>query len=266
MATTDTAFAGSIPAIYDRHLGPFLFQPYADEVARRAAGLSPARILETAAGTGIVTEAVAKACPDTEIVATDLNQAMLDVAADRIRSGQVSFLAADAQELPFGDGEFDLVICQFGVMFFPDKVKANREARRVLRDGGRYLLVIWDRLERNPAGEAVHKAMATAFPDDPPGFLARTPWGYGDPAAIDHDLLAAGFTDIEFETVALDSAPGTTPDDAAIGLTQGSPLRAEIEQRGEGALARATDAAREALNASGGFDSRLSAHIVTAIR
>ena len=269
MASTDVAFAGSIPAIYDRHLAPFLFEPFAAEVARRAAALSPRQILETAAGTGLATAAIARACPNAEIVATDVNQAMLDVAAQRIASERVSFLQADAQDLPFDDGLFDLVVCQFGVMFYPDRVKGNAEARRVLREGGRYLLVVWDRIENNPAAQLINASMRDAFPDDPPRFLERTPWGYADPAAIEHDLIAAGFTDIEFETVATSSSHGTTIDDAAVGLTQGSPLRAEIEQRGDGALDRATEFARHALrplDGPGGFDSRLSAHFITAIR
>lgn len=265
MTGSDTGFAGSIPALYDRHLGPFLFRPYAAEVARRAAELGPKRILETAAGTGIVTAAIANACPDAEIVAIDLNQAMLDVAARSIDTGRTSFRAADAQDLPFGDGEFDLVVCQFGVMFFPDKVKANREARRVLREGGRYLLVIWDELAKNPASQMVHDSVAAGFSENPPGFLARTPFGYADPARIEHDLLEAGFTDIEFETVGLQSEAGTRAEDAAIGLVQGSPLRAELEAHGPDAVDRATSAALQALNQEG-FDTSLSAHIITAIR
>jgi ubiquinone/menaquinone biosynthesis C-methylase UbiE len=269
MVTSDTAFAGSIPAIYDRHLGPFLFHPYADEVARRVARSRPARILETAAGTGILTAAVTQICPDAEIVATDLNQAMLDVAAQRVRSNKVRFQTSDAQELRFADGEFDFVVCQFGVMFFPDKVQANREARRVLREGGRYLLIIWDKLSANPASQLIHDAVTAAFPDNPPAFMARAPFGYADPAQIEHDLLAAGFDDIEFETVALRSAAETTAGDAVVGMVHGSPLRAEVEQRGPDALDRATEAALEALqdlNGPNGFDSSLSAHIVTAIR
>ena len=267
MSATDAAFAGSIPAIYDRHLGPWLFDDYARDVAGRVRQIAPRRILETAAGTGIVTEQLANALPDAEIVATDLNQAMLDVAAERIRSDKVSFLAADAQSLPLPDGGFDLVVCQFGVMFFPDRVKANAEARRVLRDGGRYMAVIWDRLDRNPASRIAHDAVAALFPDNPPRFLERTPFGYADPAAIEHDLLAAGFNDIEFETVALKSRD-SSPRDAAIGLCQGSPLRSEIEERSPDALERATEAAAkalEALNRGGRFDSNLSAHIVTAM-
>src|SRR5690349_6144002 len=131
MSSTDTAFAGSIPGLYDRCLGPLLFQPYAEEIARRAAALQPRRVLETAAGTGIVTGALHQALPDAQIVATDLNQAMLDVAAERIRSDRVQFRAADALDLPLGDNEFDLVVCQFGVMFYPDRVRGNAEARRV---------------------------------------------------------------------------------------------------------------------------------------
>ena len=268
MASTDTAFAGSIPALYDRNLGPLLFQPYADEVARRVARWKPGRILETAAGTGIVTEALHRAMPDAEIVATDLNQAMLDVAAARIASDKIAFVAADAQQLPFeGDG-FDLVVCQFGIMFMPDKVRANAEARRVLRDGGRYMLVIWDRLDHNPASQLIHDAVAALYPSDAPNFLARTPFGYADPARIEHDLLEAGFTDITFETVPLKSHR-SSPREAAVGMVQGSPLKADIEQRDPEGISAATDAAAHALEVlvkGEVFDSDLSAHIVTAIK
>lgn len=268
MASTDTAFAGSIPALYDRNLGPFLFQPYADEVARRVARLKPSRILETAAGTGIVTEALHSVLPDAEIVATDLNQAMLDVASARISSDRVVFVAANAQDLPFDADGFDLVVCQFGIMFFPDKVRGNAEARRVLRDGGHYVLVIWDRLDRNPASQLIHEAVAGLHPADPPNFLARTPFGYADPAVIEHDLISAGFTNIIFETVRLKSHR-SSPREAAVGLVQGSPLKADIEQRDPDGIPAATDAAAHALEAlvrGEVFDSDLSAHIVTAIK
>jgi ubiquinone/menaquinone biosynthesis C-methylase UbiE len=269
MTSTDAAFAGSIPGLYDRHLGPFLFEPYAAEIAERAAELKPHWIVETAAGTGILTSALAQAIPSAHIVATDLNDAMLDVARARITSENVRFELADAQDLPFEDGSFDLVACQFGVMFYPDRVRGNAEARRVLRDGGRYISVIWDRLDNNPAARIIHETITGLYPEDPPGFLARTPFGYGDPAAIEHDLLEAGFTDIEFETVKLDSLPRTTARDAAAGLVLGSPLRAEIEQRGASGLQRAVEAAQQALqqlNAGGSFQSKLSAHVVTAVK
>ena len=268
MSATDTVFAGSIPALYDRYMVPLLFKPYAEEVARRAQAIMPGHVLETAAGTGIVTEALHQALADAEIIATDLNQAMLDVAAERIRSDKVSFEPADAQDLRFADASFDLVVCQFGIMFVPDKVKANAEARRVLRPGGRYLLVIWNSVDRNLATKVAGAAVAELFPDDPTAFYERIPFRYHDIALIEHDLLAAGFTDIEFETVELRSRAASARD-AAIGLTQGTPMRSEIEQRGSDALDRATEAAAEALRqfeTADGFDAPMSAHLVTAIK
>jgi ubiquinone/menaquinone biosynthesis C-methylase UbiE len=268
MSATDIAFVGSIPALYDRYLGPLLFEPYAGIVAERAKALRPRRILETAAGTGIVTAALHAALPDAEIVATDLNQAMLDVAAEHIRSDKVSFQAADAQLLPFADSAFDLVVCQFGIMFYPDRVGANREARRVLCDGGRYLLAVWEPIERSPLVATVRDVLGELYPDNPAAFLERGPHGYGDPAQIEHDLLAAGFTDIELETVELRS----TADSArltAFALCQGSPLRLEIEQRGVPSLEEATDAVAKALErfeGPDGVDAPMSAHILTAIK
>lgn len=263
MTSTDTAFSGSIPAIYDRCLGPFLFEPFALDLAARAAALAPRRILETAAGTGIVTEALVAALPDAAIVATDLNQAMLDVAARRVISPRVSFRAADAQALPFGDREFDLVLCQFGVMFFPDRVLAYREARRVLRPGGRFLFNAWDRLEENPGSKAVADSLASLFLDDPPGFLGRTPFGYHDKARIENDLTAAGFGDIAIETVRK-RGPVHAARDAAAGLCKGSPLRAEIEARAPERLDEAAEAAAQAVAALGAEAGRLSAHVVSA--
>src|SRR5687767_1020758 len=151
MQASDTVFAGSIPELYDRCLGPFLFEPYAADLAERAAALRPRRVLETAAGTGIVTAALRRALPDAEIVATDLNPDMLRVAEAKAGSSDIVFAPADAQALPFPDGGFDLVVCQFGAMFFPDRVAAYREARRMLAPGGAFLFNVWDRLEANSA-------------------------------------------------------------------------------------------------------------------
>ena len=267
MAGNDISFAGSIPQLYDQYLGPLLFRPYADELARRAAELQPKRILETAAGTGIVTAALHRACPDAEIIATDLNQGMLDVASARLPSDRLVFAAADAQDLPFGDDGFDLVVCQFGIMFMPDKVRANAEAKRVLRPNGRYMLAIWDRLDNNPATHASASAVAELYPEGASDFLKRAPFSYADPARIEHDLLEAGFNDIEFETVALRSRLPSARH-AALGLCQGTPMRLDIEARGEDALERATHAAEQALKrfeGADGLDAPMAAHIVTAI-
>jgi len=268
MASVDTKFAGSIPGLYDRYLGPLLFEPYAEEVARRASALQPHRILEVAAGTGIVTQALARALPNAEVIATDLNQAMLDVAAQKLVSDNVVFRVADAQELPFDDDEVDLVVSQFGVMFYPDKVKGNAEARRVLRDGGRYMAIIWDRLDRNLASQIVSDAVASLYPDNPPSFLARTPFGYADPRWIEQDLRAAGFEDVAIDTVTLDSKPVSAAD-AARGLVAGCPLASEVQERDPNGLEAAVEAATEALmelERDGRLDSRLSAHVATAIK
>jgi ubiquinone/menaquinone biosynthesis C-methylase UbiE len=265
MSASDAAFAGSIPGLYDQHLGPLLFEPFAREIAQRARDFETGWILETAAGTGIVTAALAEALPHAHIVATDLNPAMLDVAGARIASPNVRFEPADALDLPFEDASFDLAVCQFGVMFYPDRVRGNAEARRVLRDGGRYLVVVWDRIDRNPAAQAVHDAVARLYPDDPPQFLARTPYGYGDPAQIERDLRDAGFTDIRIDSVELRSSTSARPRDAARGFVLGSPLRSEIEQRDPGGIYRTADAVEEQLQSIGDFDL-LRAHIAIATR
>lgn len=264
MVATDTAFAGSIPEYYHRCLGPFLFEPYAEDLAARARALRPRRILETAAGTGIVTAALARALPEAQIVATDLNPDMLRVAEAKVASPGVEFAPADAQSLPYPDAGFDLVVCQFGAMFFPDRVAAYREARRVLKPGGAFLFNVWDRLEANPASQAVAEAVAALFPDDPPGFIGRVPFGYHDRARIEADLRSAGFATIAAETVAKRSRGSAR--DLAPGLCQGSPLRAEIEARAPERLDEATEAALAALVRRCGdpVDAAMSAHVFTA--
>jgi SAM-dependent methyltransferase len=261
MTGGDSLFAGSIPALYDHCLGPLLFAPYARDIAARAAALRPARILETAAGTGIVTEALASALPEAEIVATDLNQAMLDVAAKRGLPARIEFRAADAQALPFPEASFDLVVSQFGVMFFPDRVTAYREALRVLRPGGRFLFNVWDRVELNPVTEMLGGAVAALFPGNPPAFYRRVPFGYHDVARIETDLCLAGYQEIAIETVALTSRVDARA--AARGLCQGSPMRTEIEALG-GDLVAVEEAAAAALAPVDSLEMPMSAHVVTA--
>lgn len=268
MTGRDAVFAGSIPALYDRHLGPLLFEPYAIETARRVAEFRPARVLETAAGTGIVTQALIERLPPTAaLIATDLNQAMLDHAANRPALKRVELRQADALALPFADGAFDIVVCQFGIMFFSDRVAGYREARRVLAPGGRVVFAVWDSLEYNPLPRVVVEAATARYPDKPPRFLARTPHGHSDVGVIRRELAAAGFQSIAAETVTLASrAPSAVH--AATGLCQGTPMRGEIEAAEPAGLAATTDAAAAALRRAygiGAIEAPMQAIIVTAV-
>ena len=177
MVTTDKLFAGSIPEIYDRFLVPLIFESYARDLAERVAKVKPLDVLETAAGTGALTRAISSMLPaHARIVATDLNQPMLDhAAAKQPRDNRITWQQADALALPFEDQRFDVVACQFGVMFFPDKVQGYREARRVLKPGGHFLFNAWDRIAENEFVGVVTQVLAALFPQDPPDFVARTP-------------------------------------------------------------------------------------------
>ncbi len=186
MSEIDKVFAGSIPENYDRYMVPLIFESFAEDIAQRVARTSPSAVLETAAGSGVVTRALApRLSPNASYVVTDLNQPMLDYAAARqVADSRISWRKADAQALPFEDAAFDLVCCQFGVMFFPDRQSGYREAKRVLKPGGCFLFNVWDRIEENVFANDVTNALAEVFPSDPPRFLARTPHGYHDTALI----------------------------------------------------------------------------------
>lgn len=265
MAQSDKLFAGSIPELYDSYLVPLIFEPYAADLARRVMTENPRRLLETAAGSGVVTRAVAPLlASDARYVVSDLNQPMLDRAAKRQGAdARIAWRQADALALPFEDGSFDVLFCQFGAMFFPDRIAGYREARRVLKAGGRFLFSVWDRIEDNDFANIVTEAVGAMFPGDPPLFLARTPHGYHDVARIEADLRGAGFSDIRIETVAyIRAAPNARH--AAIAYCQGTPLRNEIDSRDAAALERATGTAAEALARTygdGEISGKIQAHI-----
>src|SRR5947209_4789935 len=198
MVATDKIFAGSIPELYDRLLVPLIFEPYALDLAKRVAATDPQHslqhVLETAAGTGVLTRALASQLPaQARIVATDLNQPMLERAKAR-QSGEfrIEWRQADALQLPFEPEHFDVLACQFGAMFFPDKVQGYRDARRVLKPGGRFLFNVWDEISTNDFADVITHSLAELFPDDPPRFLARTPHGYHDGDRIRAELSDAG--------------------------------------------------------------------------
>jgi SAM-dependent methyltransferase len=263
---TDRVFAGSIPQLYQQSLVPLIFEPYAADLASRVALHQPKDVLEIAAGTGVVTRHLARELSrEASIMATDLNQPMLDEAAALDTSRAVEWRQADAMQLPFLDAAFDAVVCQFGVMFFPDKAKAFAEARRVLRPGGHLIFNVWDRIEENEFADSVNQAVGALYPEDPPQFLARVPHGYHDLAVIAADLARSGFLrPPSFTTFAVRSR-ATAPSIPAIAYCQATPLRSELEARGGSCMNEAISVATTAIAqrfGTGVLDSKIQAHII----
>jgi ubiquinone/menaquinone biosynthesis C-methylase UbiE len=269
MADGDEVFSGSIPEVYDTYLVPLIFEEFARDLAQRTVARSPNSILETAAGTGVVARAlVPRLASGARYVVTDLNQPMLDYAANRQEmDSRIAWQQADALNLPFDDASFDAVCCQFGAMFFPDRVAGYAEARRVLRPGGSFLFNVWDRIEANEFAHVVTDTAAAVFPDDPPRFLARTPHGYHDTELIREELDKAGFSRISIRTLEKTSrAP--SPRHPAVAYCQGTPLRNEIEARAASLLDSITDRATEAISeryGKGPVSGKIQAHVVVAV-
>lgn len=268
-ANSDKVFTGAIPRLYESHLVPLIFAPYAADLAQRLRSRPLARVLELAAGTGVVTRALARTLADeVALVASDLNQEMLDHAAAIGTLRPVEWRRADAMQLPFADETFDAVVCQFGWMFFPDKAQAFAEARRVLAPGGMLVFSVWDRIEDNEFADVVTAALASLIPRDPPRFLARTPHGYHDRRTVERDLAAGGFTKTARIDTLAERSRATTPSVPAIAYCQGTPLRNEIEARNI-SLETATSAAAGAIASrfgAGPVDGKIQAHVVTIER
>ena len=266
----DKVFSGSIPTLYETHLVPLIFEPYAADLKKRVGSMNVCRILELACGTGVVTRALAAVAKQgASIIATDLNQAMLDEAAAIGTAQSVQWQQADAMALPFPDGAFDAVVCQFGVMFFPDKPSAFSEARRVLEPGGLFIFNVWDRISENEFADTVTTALAKVFPEDPPRFLARTPHGYHDRSTIERDLATGGFTRSARIATVTARSRAESPRVPAIAYCQGTPLRNEIEARDASRLGEATERAAAAVARRFGtapVDGKIQAHIVTVQR
>ncbi len=269
MSNADKVFSGSIPELYDTYLVPLIFEAFAEDLAGRVSALKPQSVLETAAGSGVVTRALTKHLDATaRYVVTDLNQPMLDHASKRQgHDERITWQQADALQLPFDDGTFDAVVCQFGVMFFPDRIAGYSEARRVLKPGGRFLFSVWDHIGVNEFADVVTQTAASIFPDDPPQFLPRTPHGYHDIGTIREELASAGFADSLINTVT-ESSEAPSPRHPAVAYCEGTPLRNEIEARDESLLGHVTQKATEAIEqryGSGPVVAKIQAHVVTAM-
>jgi ubiquinone/menaquinone biosynthesis C-methylase UbiE len=246
MASDHVGFVGSVPEIYERHMGPVFFVPYARDLARRVVVPPRGRVLEIACGTGMLTRHVAATLdPSTSITATDLNDAMLAVARTTVNAPNVEWKTADATALPFADRSFDAVVCQFGVMFFPDRVAAAREVRRVLRPGGSFWFSVWNSLDENPIGRIPQETIAGFFDAGPPTFY-EVPFGYHDRAQIASDLRAAGFGTIDVHQVDLDGH-AVSADSAALGIVQGTPMVAIVRERANAPMDAVTAAVSAAL-------------------
>ena len=254
MGSDATSFVGTIPAHYDRDLGPLIFADYAADMARRVAAFGPTRVLETAAGAGIVTRRLRDLLPTgAHIIATDLNAPMLEVARAKFEPGeQVEFQPADATALPFPEGTFDVVVCQFGLMFFSDQQNGLREAHRVLAPGGHHVFSVWDSHRHNPFGRIAYETVASFFPADPPQFY-RIPFSCHGIDPIKESLIEAGFTDIRIAVVQLEKR---IPEAAAFarGLVYGNPLIDQIRARGGVDIGRVVDALTAALHQELGAD------------
>ena len=267
---SDVSFSGFVPKLYETYLVPLVFQPYAAETAQRVAAQSPSNVLEIATGTGVVTRALAAALPENvPIIATDLNEGMVEQARSTGTPRAVEWRQADAMDLPFPDESFDAVACGFGVMFFPDKAKAFAEVRRVLRPGGVFIFSSWDRIEENEFVDTVTRALEALFPNDPPRFHARVPHGYHEPETIERDLAAGGFTARpEIETVTARSEVRSAGV-ASMAYCQGTPLRGEIEERDASLLGDATVVATKALAdrfGKGHISGKIQAFVVTVVK
>jgi ubiquinone/menaquinone biosynthesis C-methylase UbiE len=267
VSSSAAKFAGSVPRFYDRHLGPVLFEPYAADLVSRLPPVDGLRVLEIACGTGIVTRRLREALSDSAIVvATDLNEPMTAYARAAVPAPGIVWQQADAQALAFDAGSFDVVVCQFGFMFLPDKVQGFREARRVLSSDGVLLANVWHSMEANPAAGAIHASLAKLFPADPPRFM-ETPYGYHDSERIRADMVEAGWKDVDLEDVCLQGL-GPSAADFAAGFTLGSPLAHELAERGADTDA-VTRALTDALIPVGGkhpFKPALAATVISAVR
>lgn len=245
-SATNIAFTGNIPKIYDSSLGPVFFEPYAIDISARAKELNPSSLLETASGTGRVTAHLATNLDSVKIIATDLNPDMLEVAKSKVIAKNITWQQADATNLPFEDADFDVVVTQFGIMFYPDKLKGMQEAFRVLKKGGTWLFNVWDKIEYNLMAKTASDIITDFFANDPPPFYS-IPFGYNDTDLIVSQLREAGFTNITFDILKKEGV-AQSAEKLASGLVEGNPVANAIREKNPEAVDKITIKVMEALS------------------
>jgi ubiquinone/menaquinone biosynthesis C-methylase UbiE len=268
MSGQSVFFEGSAPENYDRYLGPMFFEPYAADIISRLSIGDAASVLELACGTGIVTRMLRDWLPAAaKLTATDFSRPMMALAQRKFEAGEpVVWKQADASDLPFADAEFDAVIGQFGLMFVPDKLRAMREAKRVLKPGASFLFNVWTGLEDNDFARVTHETIGGFFPTDPPAFY-EIPFGYHDRAAIEASLRDAGFAEVRCDDISFPSH-GVSAESATIGLVEGTPLAQTIMERDPAVLPLAKEAVANALRerfGKGAIEGKMRALIFEAV-
>ena len=267
--TNENKFSDSISLVYENYMVPLIFESYAADLATRVSNKSPQTILEVAAGTGVVTKhMVQRLKSDARLTVTDLNQPMLDLAKSNLHDSRITWQQCDALSLPFEDQKFDAVVCQFGAMFFPDRVQAYKEAHRVLKPKGRIYFNVWDQISENLFANEIENLLERYFPNDPPKFMSRIPHGYFDETKIRIELESAGFSEIAIETVPhIGKAPSS--DFVATAFCTGTPLRSEIEKRAPNSLEKVRSSVAEALTkrfGTGPIEGKIQAFVMSAVR
>ena len=258
-----TAFTGNVPLNYETYLGPLFFEPYAQDLADRLPNNKYGKILELACGTGRVTKyLVQKLREDGTLVATDLNEAMLSIGREKVADPRIQWSRVDAHELPYDEESIELIVCQFGVMFFQDRPEAFKEAFRVLKSGETFLFNTWDHIRHNTLTEVTRKVMDQIFPNDPAPFLTKGPFSFFDKEQI-HQLLAdTGFRDITIDTVRITST-ATSVQDCLNGIVDGTPIAAYLQERNTPAeeVKEKVAAALEVYKGNGVLNLPMQAHV-----
>jgi SAM-dependent methyltransferase len=227
-ATTPISWSGTFPQNYEDNL-KFIFGPYADDLANRV-DLPSGNILELACGTGQVTQRLAaKLNRDVNIWATDLSPDMMAVAQQKVNAQNISWAQVDMCAIPYSEAYFDVVVCQFGLMFAPDKLKALQEIYRVLNKGGRLIFNTWGLLANNKVFQIFNETLVNLMNFDLAG-AEQGPFSLQDEQAVRRLLSSAGFSDVRLASV---SKTGESPTaaQAAKGFFQGSQLAASLKEK-----------------------------------